>query len=73
MTGHQGSFHSGEMIKFGTNVVAGVSPGKSGGTVNGIKIYETVMDTLELMPEASMLAVPAPLSGMPPLRQLIMD
>ncbi|KPV46127.1 hypothetical protein SE19_06910 [Acidiplasma aeolicum] len=60
MTGHQGAFHSGEMIKFGTNVVAGVSPGKSGGTVNGIKIYETVMDTLELMPEASMLAVPAP-------------
>ena len=60
MTGHQGAFHSGEMIKFGTNVVAGVSPGKAGGTVNGIKIYETVMETLELMPEASMLAVPAP-------------
>ena len=39
MTGHQGAFHSGEMIKFGTNVVAGVSPGKAGTKVNGVDYY----------------------------------
>jgi succinyl-CoA synthetase alpha subunit len=60
MTGHQGAFHSGEMIKFGTNVVAGVSPGKAGTKVNGVDIYNNVADTLKFEPEASMISVPAP-------------
>ena len=59
MTGHQGAFHSGEMIKFGTNVVAGVSPGKAGTKVNGVDVYNNVADTLDLKPDASMISVPA--------------
>ena len=30
MTGREGTFHTGNMIKYGTNVVAGVTPGKGG-------------------------------------------
>ncbi len=60
ITGHQGKFHSGEMIKFGTKVVAGISPGKSSEKVNGVQIYDTVADTMHLAPNASMISVPAP-------------
>ena len=60
ITGHQGKFHSGEMLKFGTKVVAGVSPGKSSEKVNGVQIFDTVADTMHLNPTASMISVPAP-------------
>lgn len=60
ITGHQGSFHSNEMIKFGTKVVAGVSPGKAGTPVNGVPVFDTVEETLHLEPNATMISVPAP-------------
>ncbi|MEM3933435.1 MAG: succinate--CoA ligase subunit alpha, partial [Thermoplasmata archaeon] len=60
ITGHQGSFHAGEMVKFGTKVVAGVSPGKAGTTVNGIPVFDSVQETLHLSPNATMISVPAP-------------
>ncbi len=60
ITGHQGSFHSNEMIKFGTKVVAGVSPGKAGTQVNGVPVFDTVEETLHLEPNATMISVPAP-------------
>lgn len=60
ITGHQGSFHSNEMLKFGTNVVAGVSPGKAGTSVNGIPVFDSVEETLHLEPDATMISVPAP-------------
>lgn len=60
ITGHQGSFHSNEMLKFGTNVVAGITPGKAGTQVNGIPVFDTVEETLHLEPNASMISVPAP-------------
>ncbi len=59
ITGHQGSFHSGEMLKFGAKVVAGVTPGKSGMTVNGVPVYDTVEETMVHEPEATMISVPA--------------
>jgi len=60
ITGHQGSFHSNEMVKFGTKVIAGISPGKAGTEVNGIPVFDTVEETLHLEPNATMISVPAP-------------
>ncbi len=60
ITGHQGSFHSGEMIKFGAKVVAGVTPGKGGMKVHDVPVYDTVEETLVHEPEATMITVPAP-------------
>ena len=41
-TGHQGVFHIGEMKNFGTNVVAGVTPGKAGQDVQGVPILSLI-------------------------------
>ena len=60
ITGHQGSFHAGEMVKFGTKVVAGVSPGKSGTKHNGIPVFDTVADAMSTGANATMISVPAP-------------
>ncbi|MGC8565866.1 MAG: succinate--CoA ligase subunit alpha [Thermoplasmata archaeon] len=60
ITGHQGSFHANEMVKFGTKVIAGISPGKAGTEVNGIPVFDTVEETLHLEPNATMISVPAP-------------
>ncbi|MGC8506518.1 MAG: succinate--CoA ligase subunit alpha [Thermoplasmata archaeon] len=60
ITGHQGKFHSGEMVKFGTKVVGGTSPGKKGQNVNGIPIFETVADAMSANPNATMISVAAP-------------
>ncbi|AAT43587.1 succinate--CoA ligase subunit alpha [Picrophilus oshimae] len=60
ITGHQGSFHSGEMLKFGTNIVAGVSPGKGGSKINNIPVYDTIDEVMDLKPDATMISVPAP-------------
>jgi succinyl-CoA synthetase alpha subunit len=42
MTGAEGSFHTPRMIESGTRVVAGVTPGKGGQTVNGVPVFDTV-------------------------------
>ena len=43
ITGSEGTFHSEQMINYGTNIVAGVTPGKGGMTVlNDIPVYNTV-------------------------------
>ncbi len=60
ITGHQGSFHTGEMLKFGTKVVAGVSPGKSGTVHQGVPVFNTVSDAMQTGANASMISVPAP-------------
>ena len=43
-TGHQGVFHIGAMKEFGTNVVAGVTPGKGGQEVEGVPIFNNVFE-----------------------------
>ncbi len=61
ITGHQGSFHAGEMIKFGTNVVAGISPGKGGQKFQDkVPIVDSVADSLVYKPDATMISVAAP-------------
>ena len=47
ITGGEGSFHTREAIKFGTNVVAGVTPGKGGQDLDGIPVYNRVIDAVE--------------------------
>ena len=42
ITGRDGSFHTKGMIEYGTNVVAGVTPGKGGATVAGVPVYDTM-------------------------------
>lgn len=44
ITGRQGSFHTKLMIEEGTNVVAGVVPGKGGRDFEGIPIYDTILE-----------------------------
>lgn len=42
ITGHEGQFHTRRCREFGTVVVAGVTPGKGGGQVDGIPVFDTV-------------------------------
>jgi succinyl-CoA synthetase alpha subunit len=48
ITGGEGSFHTRQMIEYGTNVVAGVVPGKGGTLFDGkIPIFNTVREAVE--------------------------
>jgi malate-CoA ligase subunit alpha len=47
ITGDKGSFHAKEMIDYGSNVVAGVTPGKGGKTVHGVPIFDTVREAVK--------------------------
>jgi succinyl-CoA synthetase alpha subunit len=44
ITGSEGSFHTQRMREYQTQVVAGVTPGKGGGSLDGIPIYDTVLE-----------------------------
>lgn len=44
ITGKEGAFHTGQMVAYGTKVVAGVTPGKAGRSFDGIPVYNTVKD-----------------------------
>lgn len=60
ITGKQGAFHTGQMVAYGSRVVAGVSPGKKGQTVHGVPVYDTVEETVERHgANASVIFVPA--------------
>jgi succinyl-CoA synthetase alpha subunit len=61
ITGREGRFHTGKMLEYGTNVVAGVTPGKGGERVEGVPVFNTVNRALEETgADASILFVPAP-------------
>lgn len=47
ITGSEGSFHTEQMIEYGTKVVAGVTPGKGGTTFNGVPVFNTVAEAVE--------------------------
>jgi succinyl-CoA synthetase alpha subunit len=48
ITGREGSFHTGQMIAYGTQVVAGVTPGKGGQTTeHGVPVFDTVAEAVE--------------------------
>lgn len=46
ITGREGEFHTRQMSGYGTNVVAGVTPGKGGGWVAGIPVFDTVREAV---------------------------
>jgi succinyl-CoA synthetase alpha subunit len=60
ITGREGSFHTLRNRDYGTNVVAGVTPGKGGQDVDGIPVFDTVRQAVaETAANASMIFVPA--------------
>jgi succinyl-CoA synthetase (ADP-forming) alpha subunit (EC 6.2.1.5) len=64
ITGRDGSFHAGKMKNYGTNVVAGVSPGKGGQEVHGIPVFNTVEEAVKKTgANTSIIFVPAKLAA----------
>ncbi len=60
ITGRDGSFHARQMIKDGTNVVAGVTPGKGGQSMDAVPVYNSVPDAQkEHRIDAAVIFVPA--------------
>jgi len=47
ITGSMGKTHTALMLKYGTKIVAGVTPGKKGQEVSGVKVYDTVSEAKE--------------------------
>jgi succinyl-CoA synthetase alpha subunit len=59
ITGGEGQFHTRQMVEYGTNVVAGTSPGKGGQEMDGIPVYDTVAGAVEAEnADASVVFVP---------------
>ena len=44
ITGHQGKFHTEQMLAYGTNIVGGVTPGKGGQTIFDVPVFNTVRE-----------------------------
>ena len=64
ITGREGSFHTLRNRAYGTNVVAGVTPGKGGEDVEGIPVFHTVAEAVEQAgANTSLVFVPAPFAG----------
>ncbi len=63
-TGRIGSFHSEEMIEYGTNIVGGVTPGRGGTTHHGLPVFDTVKEAVAATgAEASIVFVPPPFAA----------
>jgi succinyl-CoA synthetase alpha subunit len=64
ITGNQGSFHTEQCIDYGTNVVAGVTPGRGGQEHLGVPVYDTVRNAVdETGADVSMIYVPPPFAA----------
>ena len=60
ITGRDGKFHTGKMKEYGTNVVAGVSPGKEGLLIDGIRVFNSVAGAVKATgANTSIIFVPA--------------
>jgi succinyl-CoA synthetase alpha subunit len=59
ITGNQGSFHTEQCIEYGTQIVAGVTPGRGGQDHLGVPVYNTVRDAVAATgADVSMIYVP---------------
>jgi len=60
ITGREGQFHTQQMLEYGTQVVAGVTPGKGGQWILGIPVFDTVKEAVEATgANCSVIFVPA--------------
>lgn len=61
ITGREGSSHALSMLKYGTKIVAGVTPGKAGEAVGSVPVYDSVRRAKQIHPEinTSIIFVPA--------------
>ena len=67
MSGAAGAFHARQMVEYGTNIVAGVTPGKGGSRVEGLEqvpMYDTVAEAVKLAgANATVIYVPPPFAA----------
>ncbi len=64
ITGKEGSFHATQCKAYGTQVVAGVTPGKAGQEVEGIPVFNTVLDAVKKTRcDTSLIFVPPPFAA----------
>jgi succinyl-CoA synthetase alpha subunit len=64
ITGKEGSFHTQQMQAYGTDVVAGVVPGKGGTEALGVPVFDTVADAVSATgADASFIIVPPPFAA----------
>jgi succinyl-CoA synthetase alpha subunit len=64
ITGKEGSFHATQCKAYGTQVVAGVTPGKAGQEVEGIPVFNTVKDAVaKTQCDTSLIFVPPPFAA----------
>ncbi|MEM7028147.1 MAG: succinate--CoA ligase subunit alpha [Chloroflexota bacterium] len=61
LTGRQGQFHTQQMIDYGTDIVAGIRPGRGGEWSSGIPVFDTVKEAAQVTEaNTSIIFVPAP-------------
>jgi succinyl-CoA synthetase alpha subunit len=64
LTGREGSFHGGNNRKYGTDLVAGVTPGKGGQDVDGVPVFDTMHEAVaEAAANTAMIFVPPPFAA----------
>ncbi|HKZ72025.1 MAG TPA: succinate--CoA ligase subunit alpha [Nitrospirota bacterium] len=64
ITGKEGSFHTSACMEYGTNIVAGVTPGKGGTEFEGVPVFNTVREAVDAArPNVSMIFVPPPFAA----------
>jgi succinyl-CoA synthetase alpha subunit len=64
ITGKEGQFHTRQCVDYGTQVVAGVTPGKGGQEMDGIPVFNTVKDAADKAgANAAMIFVPPPFAA----------
>jgi succinyl-CoA synthetase alpha subunit len=69
ITGREAATFTRDMMEYGTNVVAGVTPGKGGQSIHGVPVYDTVKQAKEIhKPDTSVISVPPAL-----VREAVME
>uniref|UniRef100_A0A7J2TI46 Succinate--CoA ligase [ADP-forming] subunit alpha n=1 Tax=Archaeoglobus fulgidus TaxID=2234 RepID=A0A7J2TI46_ARCFL len=63
ITGTQGRFHTERMLKYGTKIICGVTPGKGGSEIFGVPVFDTVSEAVKMGANASVIFVPAPFAA----------